>query len=125
VSKVRRLIAPVALALLLLHVSVIAGPAVLVIATDGAASDVICTCAHGADHGSCPMHHKPADSARCHMQSTQGDLGRALLSMLGPLTMPVATVAVVVDPSPSRPIEYQAPPLLDGAAPPDPPPPRV
>ena len=38
------------------------------------------------------MHHKPADAARCRMQSTQTDLGVALLSMLGPLTLPVATV---------------------------------
>jgi hypothetical protein len=70
------------------------------------------------------MHHTPADSARCRMQSTQSEFGFALLSMLGPLTVPVAAAAVVVDATPSRPIEYQSPLLSDGTLSPDPPPPR-
>lgn len=59
------------------------------------------------------------------MQSTQSDLGLALLSMLGPLTLPVAAATVVADATPSRPIEYQPPLLSDGTLPPDPPPPRT
>lgn len=122
-TKVRRLIGPVALACVFLHVSVIVGTSVLLLTTGSAASDIICTCAHGGDHTSCPMHHKPADSARCRMQNTQSDLGLALLSMLGPLTLPVAAT-VVVDRSSPRAIEYRSPFLSDRSAPPEPPPPR-
>ncbi len=71
------------------------------------------------------MHHKPADSARCRMQSTQSDLGFALMSMLGPLTLPVMTATAVADVSPSRAIEYQTPLFSNRTAPPDPPPPRT
>jgi hypothetical protein len=123
VSKVRRLIVQVACAWLFLHVSVVAGTTVLLVATGSAASDLVCTCAHGADHTSCRMHHKPADSARCRLQSTQNDLGFALLSMLGP-PLPVAAATVVADATLSRPLEYQPPVLSDGTFSPDPPPPR-
>ena len=91
VSKVRSLLVPVALAWLFVHVSVVAGTTALLLTSGASEADIICTCAHGADHGSCPMHGKPADAARCRLQSTQNDLGLALLSMLGPLTLPVAT----------------------------------
>ena len=123
-SKVRRLIVPVACAWLFLHVLVVAGTTVLLVATESGASDLVCTCGHGADHTSCPMHHQPADSARCRLQSTQSDLGFAPLSMLGPLTLPVTAATGVADATPSRPIDYQLPLLSDGTVPPDPPPPR-
>ncbi|HEY7444923.1 MAG TPA: hypothetical protein VH701_21000, partial [Vicinamibacterales bacterium] len=84
-AKIRRLLVPVAVAWLFVHVSVVAGTAVLLSMSNASAGDIICTCAHGADHGSCPMHRKPADSARCRLQSTQNDLGLSLISMLGPL----------------------------------------
>ena len=122
-AKFRRLLVPVAVAWLLLHVSVVAGTAVL-LATSGAETDIICTCAHGGDHRSCPMHHKPADSARCRMQGTQSDLATALLSMFGPVTLPVATVEVVALISAPIPKGYAATPPLDWTAPPDAPPPR-
>ena len=103
-SKVRRRIVQVACAWLFLHVSVVAGTTVLLVATGSAAPDVVCTCAHGADHTSCRMHHKPADSARCRLQSTQNDLGFALLSMLGP-PLPVSAAIVVADATLSRPLD--------------------
>jgi hypothetical protein len=71
------------------------------------------------------MHRKPADSARCRRQSTQTDLGMALLSIFGPLTLPVATVevvAVILTPI-SKGYDVTLP--LDWTAPPDAPPPRA
>ena len=113
-----------AVAWLLVHVSVVASTTVLLLASDGAASDLICTCAHGADHGLCPMHHQPSDSARCRMQRTQTDLGAALLSMLGPLTAPSSTVDIVQVISAPLPKGYGVRLPLDWTAPPDAPPPR-
>ncbi len=117
------MLVPVALAWLFLHVSVAVGTTVL-LATSGTAADIICTCAHGADHGSCPMHGKPADEARCRLQSTQNDLGVALLSMLGPLTLPVATLDIVAVISTPLPKGYDDTLPLDWTAPPEAPPPR-
>ena len=58
------------------------------------------------------------------MQSTQDDLGMALLSMFGQLTLPVATVEVVAVISAPIPKGYDATLPLDWTAPPDAPPPR-
>ena len=123
-SKTRRLLVPVTVVWLFLHVSVVAGTTVLLVTGGASEAGIICTCADGDDHGSCPMHGKPADSARCRLQSTQNDLGLALISMLGPLTLPVASATIVADATPSHPIDYQPPLLSDGTLPPDPPPPR-
>ena len=122
--KIRSLLVPVALAWLFVHVSVMAGTTALLVTRGASEADIICTCAHGADHGSCPMHGKPADAAQCRLQSTQNDLAMALLSMLGPLTLPVATVEIVAVVSTSLPKGYDAAPPLDWTAPPDAPPPR-
>jgi hypothetical protein len=124
VSKVRLLVVPVAVAWLFVHGSVVAATTVLLVTTGNAASDLVCTCGHGEDHGMCPMHHKPADSARCRIQSTQNDLGVALLSTLGPLTLPAVTVGIV--PAMSAPLAkgYDDTLPLDRTAPPDAPPPR-
>jgi hypothetical protein len=108
----------------LFHVSVVAATTILVITTGSAASDIVCTCTHDADHAVCPMHHRAADSARCRMQSTQRDLGTALLSTLGPLTLPVATVETFAVTSAPLPRGYDARLPLDWTAPPDAPPPR-
>jgi hypothetical protein len=124
VSKIRRFLVPVAIAWLVAHVSIVAGTTVLLVTTGSAASDIVCTCAHGADHGMCPMHHKPVDAARCRMQSTQNDLGTAQLTMLSPLTLPVATVDIVAVISAPLPKGYDASLPLDWTAPPDAPPPR-
>lgn len=122
--KVRLLVVPVAIAWLFVHVSVAAATTVLLIATGNAASDLVCTCAHGEDHGMCPMHRKPADSARCRMQGAQNDLGAALLSMLGPLTLPASAAGIV--PAIAAPLAKGCDDSLplDWTAPPDAPPPR-
>ena len=70
------------------------------------------------------MHGKPADEARCRLQSTQNDLGVALLSMLGPLTLPVATLDIVAVISTPLPKGYDDTLPLDWTAPPEAPPPR-
>ncbi len=123
-SKVRALLVPVAVAWLFVHVSVVTATTALMVTTGSAGSDIICTCADGADHGVCPMHHKPADSARCRMQGTQSELSGALLSMLGPLALPVATVNTVTVSSAPLSEGYEATLPLDWTAPPDGPPPR-
>jgi hypothetical protein len=124
VSKIRRLLVSIAVAWLFVHVSVVTGTTALLLAGGASAADIICTCAHGADHGSCPMHRTRADSARCRLQSTQNDLGLALLSMLCPLTLPVAAVDNVAVISAPLPKGYDASLPLDWTAPPDAPPPR-
>jgi hypothetical protein len=70
------------------------------------------------------MHGKPADEARCRLQSTRNDLGLALLSMLGPLTLPVVTVNIVAVISAPLPKGYDDRLPLDWIASPDAPPPR-
>lgn len=107
-----------------LHVSVVAGTTAILLTSTASEADIICTCAHGADHGSCPMHRKPSDSARCRLQSAQTDLGLALLSVLGPLTLPVSSVDIVAVISAPLPKGYDTTPPLDWTPPPDAPPPR-
>jgi hypothetical protein len=104
-------------------VSIVAGTTVLVLAAGSSTSDIVCTCVHGADHGSCPMHGTPTDSARCRLQGTQDDLATAL-SAVGPLVLPVTSNVVAVDaPSPAL-IGYASPLPSDWIVPPEPPPPR-
>jgi hypothetical protein len=101
-------------------VLVVAGTTVAVVA----ASDIVCTCAHGDDHGSCPMHGTAADSTRCRLQSTQNDLGIALMSVLGPLMLPATSIHAIAEPSSSRVSKgFDALPS-DWTVPPEPPPPR-
>ena len=109
---------------LFLHVSLTAGTTALALAGGASEADLICTCAHGGDHDSCPMHGKPVDAARCRLQSTQNDLGLALLSTLGVLTLPVATADVVAVISSPLPKGYDATMPGDWTTPPDAPPPR-
>ena len=123
-SKVRRLRVAVAVAWLFVYLSVVAGTTALLLTSVASEADIICTCVHGDDHGSCPMHRKPADSARCRFQSSQNDLGLTLLSMLGPLTLPVAAFDIVAMISAPAPKGYDATLPQDRTAPPDPPPPR-
>jgi hypothetical protein len=111
------------MAWLCLHVTVLAGTTVVLFKSGASQADIICACAHGADHGPCPMHRKPADSTRCRLQNTQHDL--AFLSMLGPVTLPVPTATVVADVAPTAAFEYYTPVICERTVPPDPPPPRV
>jgi hypothetical protein len=70
------------------------------------------------------MHRSRSDSARCRLQSTNDDLGMALASMLGPLTLPAPSIEAI--PTISAPISngYDSPFPLDWNVPPDAPPPR-
>jgi hypothetical protein len=118
------LVVPVAVAWLFLHVCVVAGGVVLLVANGSSRAELTCTCGHGADHASCPMHHRPTDSARCRLRSVQHDLGSALMSMLGLLTLPVATTVVTADVSLAHAIGYDSRVPIDRSARPDLPPPR-
>ncbi len=120
----RRFLVPAAVAWLFLHVSVVTGTTALLLTTGTAAADIVCTCAHGADHGSCPMHKTSQGSARCRMQSTQNDLGHALFSMLGPLALPPGAATALTVVSAPVPKGYNSTLPSDWAVPPDAPPPR-
>lgn len=124
-SRLRQLFVPVAVAWPFLHVAVLTGTAVLLLAGGAPEQELVCRCGHGADHGSCPMHHKPVDAARCYLQGVQDDQGLGLISTLGPLTLPVLPAAFIADDSCARAPGYE--PRLHAApsAVPDPPPPRA
>ena len=124
VVKFRSLLVPLTAAWLSVHLLVMTGTAIVAFASGGSLSDIICTCGHEADHGSCPMHGTPKDSTRCRLQGTQDDLGTALMSVLGPLMLPATShVATVETPSPG-PIGYPSPLPSGWTVPPEPPPPR-
>ena len=122
-SKLRRLLVPLTAAWLSLHV-VVTGTTIAVLAAGGATSDVVCTCEHGGDHDSCPMHGTRKDSTRCRLQGTQDDLGSALMSVLGPLVLPATSNVAAVDAPSPGPIGYASPSPSGWFVPPEPPPPR-
>jgi len=124
VPKFRRLLVPLTATWVSLHVLVVTGTTIAVLAASISTSDIVCTCAQGAEHGSCPMHGTPADSTRCRLQSAQDGLGVALMSVLGPMTLPVTSTHVIAETSASRPNGYDAALPLDWTVPPDSPPPR-
>ena len=121
----RRLLVPLTATWVSLHVLVVTGTTITVLAAGLSMSDIVCTCAEGADHGSCPMHGTRADSTRCRLQSTQDDLGVALMSVLGPMTLPVASTHATADTSPSLLKGYDATLPLEWTVPPESPPPRI
>jgi hypothetical protein len=87
------------------HLFVVTGTTVIAFTSDAFSSESVCTCAHGADHGSCPMHRTRTDSARCRLQATQDDLSTALMSVLGVLMLPPAsTPATPFDEPSSAPV---------------------
>ena len=92
--KSRSLLVQLASLALLLYVLIVAG-GINVLATVSAGSDIVCTCTHGTDHGSCPMHRTPEDSTRCRLQGTQLDMDP--MSMFGPLMLPVTSSTVIMD----------------------------
>jgi len=124
VARFRSLIVPLTAAWLSLHLVVMTGAAVVAFTAGGSVSDIVCTCTHGADHAACPMHGTPKDSTRCRLQSTQDDLGTALMSVLGPLMLPAASHVVTVDAPSFRTIGFGSPFPSNWIVPPDPPPPR-
>jgi hypothetical protein len=125
-APLRRLLAPLTAiwlfcqlgTVLLVPVAVSAG------ASDSHAAE--CTCGHGAE-ATCPMHHKPAGSAKpCAMQSTNifgaGAIS-SLVGIAGVLGVPTHSIGLVD--------QFARRPALDAhltgqrPVPPDPPPPRV
>ena len=124
VLKFRGLLAPLTAIWLSLHILGVTGATIMVLVSGITSSDIVCTCAHGADHGSCPMHRTPADSTRCRLQSAEDDLGLALTSMPGPLTLPAASVRAVAEASAFLPKGYDSTLPSDWTVPPEPPPPR-
>ena len=122
--KFRRLLVPLTLTWVSLHVLVVTGTTIAVLAAGLSAPDIVCTCAQDGDHGSCPMHGTPADSTRCRLQSTQHDLGVALVSVLGPMTLPVTSTYAMAETSAFLPNGYGAALPLDWTVPPESPPPR-
>lgn len=122
--KFRRLLVPLTATWVSLHVLAVTGTTIAVLAAAISTWDIVCTCAQGADHGSCPMHGTPADWTRCRLQSTQDDLGVALLSVLGPMTLPVTSTHAIAETSASLPNGYDAALPLDWTVPPESPPPR-
>jgi hypothetical protein len=125
VLKFRGLLVPLTAIWLSLHLMVGTGMTIMVLLSGSATSDIVCTCAHGADHGSCPMHRAPSDSTRCRLQSTSDDLGLAVRSMLGPLALPATPVREVAEASAPVPKGYDSTLPLDWTVPPEPPPPRT
>ena len=123
--KVRRLLVPAVTAWLFLYATVVTGTAALVLDARTSTFNMACTCGHDPDHGSCPMHHQPADRAQCHLRSTQHDLGLALMATLGPLTLPANVIVTDIEAPSAGPAVYISPSPLDWIAPPDSPPPRT
>jgi hypothetical protein len=107
------------------HLLVATGTAIVAFASGSSLSDIVCTCAHGGDHGSCPMHGTPKDSTRCRLQGTQDDLATALMSVLGPLMLPATSSVATVDAPSPGPILHASPSPSDWIVPPEPPPPRT
>jgi hypothetical protein len=123
-SRLRRVLAPVAAIWLCCQVGTVAlVPAALwITAADPHA--VECTCGHGLG-AMCPMHHKPADEAApCGMKAANA--GAAVLTTL------IGTAGLITEPARSvqPPIPSIYPPAADvhlarlRPVPPDPPPPR-
>jgi hypothetical protein len=110
-------------ACLFFHLSVVAGTAITAFVFDGS-SDIVCTCADGGDHGSCPMHHNTTDSGQCHLQAARHDLGLALMAALGPLTLVAQATLGHIDVPSLGLTAYMLSLPCDWSTPPDPPPPR-
>jgi len=85
-----------------------------------------CTCAHGAEHSDCPMHHPASSSRQGNQLQCGNETDAALLgSLMGPLGL-VPTASNAVTSIGSRayvPIDVRTFALR--RPPPDPPPPRA
>jgi hypothetical protein len=124
VSGFRYLLVPLTAAWLSLHFLVMIAPAILACTSESSAADIVCTCAHGADHDLCPMHGRPADRSRCRLQGMQDDLASALVSVLAPLMLPATFTVALLDAVPLDSTGYSSPLMSDWIVPPEPPPPR-
>jgi hypothetical protein len=124
VSSFRCLLVPLTAAWLSVQVLVTTGSAILAFTSGISPSDIVCTCAHGADHGSCPMHRTSNDSTRCRLQDTQDVSVLAWISVLSALLVPETVDDATPDASSVRLMGYVSPFPSDWIVPPEPPPPR-
>ena len=85
-----------------------------------------CTCAHGTEHGDCPMHH-PAKSSRQGSQLQCGnETDTALLgSLMGQLGLVPAPASAILSIPPRTYVPTDARAFILRPPPPDPPPPRA
>jgi len=121
-GRLRARLAPLTVAWLCVHVAM-TGTTLAAFAAE-ASLEVVCTCAHGADHGSCPMHRTRPDPARCQLTGTDDDLAGALMSVVGPPALPAASGGVSFEAPQAGPAGYLSPRPVDWISPPDTPPPR-
>ncbi len=127
-TRLRRVLAPLAAIWLFCHVGSVALVPVALWVGAADAHAPVCTCGHGAD-AMCPMHrHKPAGSteSHCSMQAAQG-AATAVLTTIGSIAglIPESTPSLIA-PVPSTSV---GPTDVDvrgeRPVPPDPPPPRA
>jgi hypothetical protein len=122
-ARFRRLLGPLAGAWLLCQIATLTVAPAL---AWGSASELACTCAHGAN-GLCPMHHRktPEGSTQCQLRNAADATGSALVPLLSPvalipsgtkLTAPVLADAALIG-------GFRT--VRDIILPPDAPPPRV
>ena len=123
-SGFRPLLVPLTAAWLSLHFLVMTGPAIVALISPSSAADTVCTCAHGADHGTCPMHRTRTDANRCGLRGTQDDLATALVSVVGPLALPTTVSVAFLDTDVPDSTGYSSALPSDWIVPPEPPPPR-
>ena len=124
VTRLRRLLAPIAFVWLTSQAGLLA--ALPVALWTGTAEELLeCRCTHG-DHAMCPMHHKPAPGSRiCVTQSADQSDAALLASIINVAGMlPSHTVPLV--PPQARAVDDLVPiPSSHRPVPPDPPPPRA
>jgi hypothetical protein len=122
-KRLRRALAPIAVAWLLCHAATLTTAPVLFWL--GSAEGLLeCTCARG-DHAICPMHHKSAAGSKICLMRGADDSGTAVLTSLlsGVGIVPVTTNIVTPASTLAVVVSSAAPPSLR-PPPPDPPPPR-
>ena len=126
-KSVRRALGPIAAAWLICQTATLACATVAFAVTGDAAALLECTCAHGADHTTCPMHH-PANPSRpglCRIECAgEADLS-VLASLLGQLGVTPSVEAAPVSPPPPAVTPHVVTAHILRPEPPDPPPPRV
>jgi hypothetical protein len=122
--QLRRMLAPLTVLWLSCQILAVGLTYVALHAADGAdATDIVCHCQH-AD-GLCPMHKSPAGKARCAVRAEASGAPSVLTSCLGLLGL-VPSIGVSSPPIQAAAWSNQPDSrLLECAAPPTPPPPRV
>jgi len=125
--RVRRAIGPIAVAWLLCQGATVVFAAA-VLGVDAVAVKLLeCTCAHGTEHGDCPMHHPAAPSGpglrqvQCASQVDTALLG----SLMGQVGLVPALASGIPSIPPRASVRINVRTFVLRPAPPDPPPPRA